>query len=609
MPLPHYAVAATALAALVAFSAPAHTHSELPDPDRSAARPLPDHDPDATSGGRSALEIAEDLGEANGVRLRQTLQTLAAMGPDALPARAAIRAVAEHGGGSAVRETMDEELRLGALAALIAIQAPEGPDLLREKILDPDYAERDSSYAGMLDGTAHIGVDSDTLIRDMIWLTGTAPEHAARLMTLDGLEPPIQSALEEAVFETAHGADATGHFLARLHGLDFLDDSAKVAYAADHLEIARDRNNTNPTRDALVGVGTDAALDLALALLADQGFAPYQTIVRFAQGPMPAETVADHLLAEALANDSELDIGRIASSIGSMLRDAGTSEAGPGIDTETQHVMYLDAMRTLIDAGPSDTHAIVGVRQTVRLLQSNDDVPLDIALDPIFDLFDQGGAGPAVHDAAERALAQSPGRLADHDPAYFIDRSVDLIWSGGTPAQANLPLHILTALIRAPEHAGLVVDTIAETIDPHRNDWTVNPAAAVVMAAGTVPTLAHTPVRETAGAVMGKAIANPALDLDYLGPHFARGGAGVAMLDGNTVEGVIAVFRPTIFATEKPSEYIFDMQSFMQPMMGQPAWLHRNPEALATWTAFLQRVIDLDDPDFSPTARAALDAL
>jgi len=42
-------------------------------------------------------------------------------------------------------------------------------------------------------------------------------------------------------------------------------------------------------------------------------------------------------------------------------------------------------------------------------------------------------------------------------------------------------------------------------------------------------------------------------------------------------------------------------------MLERPRWLLQDAQAQAEWLAFLQRVIDLDDPDFSPTARRALE--
>jgi len=575
----------------------------LPDPDVMAASELPAHDPDAVQSGKTALEHAEALGDERSLTRRMALQALAEMGVDALPARDIVRFVAEHGGAPGMTDAAADELRLGALSLLGIMQAPEAEDMLRQQILDPDSLARGDSYAVLLQATGQIGIDADVLRHDMLWLVDTAPDHASHLMVLDALDTPVQISLQEAIFEHGHDTAATQHFLAVLPDLDFLDDATKVAYLADHRDIAE--GQFNQTRDVLVAIGTDAALDVALELDAERGFAPNQTISRFANGPMPAEQVAGHLLDQARVETSEQDISQVLSSFEAMVRDLADGASSPD-DRAEYRQLFTDANSALIVEGPGDAHRIVGIQRQVLYLQRQDNVPLAPALDPIFDLLESEGVGPAVYNAAARSLQQSPGRIAERDPEYFVDRAVDLLWSGRTPELAELPVTLLAGLMRTPAHVELVVDSVAEQFDPHQDSWVMNPATAVALFSGTLQGLDHSPVRETAAGVMGKAIASPALDMDYLGPHFARGGPALALLDHNTVDGVIAVFSPVVFAPEKPDSYAFDMNSFMQPMLARPAWLQQDTEAMARWTDFLDEVVALDDPDFSPVAQQAL---
>lgn len=577
-----------------------------PDPDTMAASSVPDHDPDAVHAGKTALEHADGLDDERSMRRRMALQALAEMGVDALPARDIVRFVAEHGGAPEMSDAATDELRIGALSVLAAMQAPEAEDLLRQQILDPDYLARADSYATLLEATHQVGIDAGLLRHDLLSLVDAAPEHASRLMVLDALDPPVQIALQEAIFGRDHDQAATRHFLANLPALAFLDDARKVAYVAQHRDVAEQQ--ANQTRDVLVAIGTDAALDMSLALDGDRGFARHQTISRFAAGPMPAPRVAQHLLAEARAQSSEQDISHVLSSFEAMVRDLATDAPSQEARTEYQR-LFTRANSALIADGPTDTHITVGIQRQILFLQRHEALPLPPALDPIFDLLERGGISPAVHDAAARSLRQTPARIAERDPAYFVERSIALLWAANTPELADLPLNLLTALMRTPGHVDLVVETVAQQIDPHLDSWVMNPATAVAMYSGTLPGLDHSPVRETAASVMGKAIASPALDMDYLGAHFARGGGTLATLDHNTVNGVIAVFSPTIFAPEKPASYAFSMESFMQPMLGRPAWLQRDPEAMAVWTGFLDRVVALDDPDFSPIAEQALAGL
>ncbi|MCC5968424.1 MAG: hypothetical protein JJU15_00575 [Pararhodobacter sp.] len=598
----------TGLAAIfcvMAFTAPAGAQTP-PDPDAMAAEPVPEHDPDATQAGKTALEHAEDLGDERSLRRRMALQALAEMGVDALPAREVVRFVAEHGGTPDMTDAATDELRIGALSVLATMRAPETNDMLRQMILDPQSLARGDSYATLLRVAGESGVDHDTLRHDLHGLVEAAPDHASHLMVLDALDTPLQSDLQEAVFNTDHDPAATGHFLANLPVLDFLDDADKVAYAVEHRAHAE--RQFNQTRDVLVAIGTDAALDFAMELDTGRGFARHQTISRFAAGPMPAAQVAGHLLDAARAEGEEREISQVMSSFEAMVRDL-SNDAPSGEARADYQRLFTRANSTLITQGPGDAHAIVGIQRQILFLQRHEDLPLQPALDPVFDVLESGSVSPAVHNAAARSLQQTPARIAERDPAYFVDRAMDLLWAGDTPELAELPLTLLTSLMRTPDYVDLVVEAVADQIDPHLERWVMNPATAVAMFSGTLRGLDHSPVRETAAAVMGKALASPELDMDYLAPHFGRGGAALAFLEHNTVDGVVAVFTPVIFASEKPDNYLFNMDSFMQPMMGRPAWLQRDQHSLDLWIGFLDRVVALDDPDFSPVARQALTAL
>lgn len=583
---------------------PAAQAKNLPDPDAMASHPLPEHDPDAMLDGKTALGHAEDISADGGTKPRAALQALARMGVDALPARAVVRAYADEGGPYTRGSKEDDDLKVNSLSVLAAMCAPEAEDLLRQKIMDPDYLTHDRSYEILLTASGQIGVDHDTLVQDMIFLVETAPDHASRLMVIDALEAPVQSALHEAVFRTDHDQAATRHFLANLPALRFLDDAAKVDYLLVHRELAARQHQQ--TQEVLAGIGTDAALEAALRLDGDNGVERHLTISRFVRGPMSLDKILDNLLAEARARSSRQDVGRVISSLESMVRDR-TDDAGARAERAEHLRLFVDAMGSLIADGPSDVHSVTGIQRQVLFQQRHEDAPLAPALDPIFDLFEAAGS-PAVQTAAARALLQSPARIAAGDPEYFVDRSLALLWTATTPELAELPVGLLSALMRSPDHVELVVDRIAEQVDEHQDGWSVNPATAVVTVAGTIGGLDFSSVREKAGGVMGKALASRALDMDYLGPHLARGGGALAVLESNSVEGVIAVFTPNVFAEEKPVQYGFPMESFMQPMLGRPAWLQRDPDSLESWIAFLEEVEALDDPDFSPTARQALQA-
>jgi hypothetical protein len=567
---------------------------------------LPDHDPEATLNGTTALEHAEGLERAHPMHQLNALKALAEMETDALPAFDAVRATAERARAPEMTDKDADDVRIGALSVLVSMQAPEAVNLVREKILDPDYFARDIPYTVLLESAGRIGIADDVFLEDLLSLVDRMPDHATRLMALDALVDPTQGALEQAVFNSDHDSTATEHFLVNLADLAFLDDDAKVAYVADHRQIAE--HQADGTRDALAGIGTEAALDLAMQLGGQQDAERLRTISRFAGGAMPAQEIADRFLAEAQAKSSKQEIRQVMSLFESSVNDMILEAEAPE-DRAAYRRLFIDANGTLIADGPTDTHVLVGITRQILYLQRHDDLPLEPALGPIFDLLEAGSVSPAIYNSVAESLQVRPSAIAAHDPEYFITRTLALLWDADTPELANLPVSVLTALMRERGYAEPVVAQIADQIGPYQNSWAVNPAAAVAIFSGTLPWLDHTPVREAAAGVMGKVFVSPAIDMNFLLPYLGRGGGNLARLDHNTVDGVISVFTPTIFPEEKPETYPIAMESFMQPMLGRPAWLQQDPEAMATWIKFLERVAALNDSDFSPIARQALSAL
>lgn len=564
-----------------------------PDPEAAAQQPVPEHDPEARLRGKSAIEHAEDLGAPEMVRRLMALQALIDMGPDALPARDVVRFVVEHGDGTGFPDAQIDELRLGALSALYAMKAPETLDLLRAKIIDPDFVARDGSYAGLLDAAMQVGLDTEILTRDLMSLTEVAPGHAERLMTLKALPPGVQAPLEEAVFEAPHGDRAIRHFLENLPDMPFLDDAERVDYVLASLDAAG--LNHGRGQEILAGIGTEAALDAALSIAPLDGMSRYQLIGSFADGPMSSQSVTEHLLKEVDAAEGDQQIGLVVSVLERILRD---DDGG----------IFPRAMTQMIESGRTAEHRRAGVQRQILFLQRNPDADAATALRPIFALLGDPAASPELRIAADKALRQSPARLAAIDPDYFIAEAVDLIWPASGPAEAELPLALLSPLMSSADLAPRVVDAIEARFAAHLTDWSINPATAIAIGSGTTRGLERSPARETAAIMMGKAIQSTAIDLSYMGPHLARNGAALADLEANTVAGVIGTYEPTIFANDKPASYDFAMEPYMRPMLARPARFAQDPEAKAEWLAFLRRVADLDDDNFSPTARRALDA-
>ncbi|MEI4264157.1 hypothetical protein [Roseovarius sp. D0-M9] len=590
--LRHHVLIATTMIAFLALpgALSAQTYAP-PDPDTAAQEPLPEHDPEAQLRGKTALEHAEDLAEPVMMRRLMALQALIDMATDALPARDMVRFTVEHNGSGAFSDAQIDELKLGALSALYAMRAPETEDLVRSAIIDPDFVTRDKFYSGLLEAATQMGVDHATLTRDVTSILDTAPDHAVRLMALNGLPGPVQVALEQAVFDAPHGEVATLHFLDRLGDMSFLDDESRIAYVIDNRQAAG--VDPEASLDALAEIGTEAALDAAIAIGPSDGLPRAHLVASFAKGPLPSETVMERLLEEAQAAEGDRQIGLVVAVLERTLREDAT--------------LFARAMTQLIEDGPTDAHRSVGIARQVLYLRRNADADAAAALRPVFAVLNDTDASREAKIAADKSLRQSVTRIAAMAPDYFIAESVALIWPAQTPSEAEVPMALLRPLMSSDDLAPRVVTAIGDRFHDHLTDWAINPATAIAIASGTTRGLERSPTREAAAIMMGKAIESPAIDLEYLGTHLARNGAALASLDQNTVAGVIGTYVPTIFAQDKPESYDFAMEPYLRPMLERPRWLQQDAEALAEWTAFLQRVVDLDDENFSPTARRALD--
>jgi len=574
----------------VPTTVPAQSYTS-PDPNAAARLPLPAHDPAAQLRGKTALEHAEDLAEPVMMRRLMALEALIDMGTDALPARDMVRFVIERDQAGAFSDAQIGELKLSALSAMYAMQAPETEALLRSAIIDPDFVSRDRFYVGLLNGVKQVGIDTDILTRDLTVLVDTAPDHAIRLMRLNELPDPVQVALEQAVFEAPHGEGATRHFLRHLVELPFLDDESRIAYVLDNPQSAGLALDVSV--DALAAVGTEAALDAALAIGPSEGVPHARLIERFAVRSVPRETVMRRLVQVAKSLAESQRIGLVAGIIERTLGD----------DT----ALFASAMTALIEEGPTDAQRIIGLRRQVLFLLRQENADAATALRPVFAVLTDVTASPEVKTEAANALQLSVTAVARMDPDFLIAESAALIWHAWTPSEAELPLALLMPLMSSSELAPRVVTSIGQRFEDHLTDWSINPATAIVIASGGTRGLDRSPTREAAAIMMGKAIQSPAIDLDYLGRHLAQNGPVLASLEQNTVAGVIGTFVPTVFAPNKPDSYDFAMEPYLRPMLERPRWLQQDAEAQAEWVAFLQRVVALDDENFSPTARRALD--
>ena len=192
----------------------------------SSSASLPTHNPDAKFNGKGVLEYAAQLSDLNPAVQQRALNSIRKFGVDGLPARDKVRAL--------VDSSAAPTIKVMALSVLAGMKDPDAQSLVRQKLADPEFSDKDVAYRGLLRGTKELGVDEATLQADLLAIYAKNPAHAVRLMKMRALPASVQNALAKTVFESDHDAATTQFFMQNLTTLHFLDDAQRVAYIKAH---------------------------------------------------------------------------------------------------------------------------------------------------------------------------------------------------------------------------------------------------------------------------------------------------------------------------------------------------------------------------------------
>lgn len=591
--------------------------AERDNPERTAHEAPPEHDPEATYEGRTAQQHAERLSDLSHGRQIDALRDIAAMGVHGLPAREAIHGLIDGIEARNLDPRVAEHVELAALGTLYAIEAPEAPAMVRQRILDPGYSERTDAYARLIAAALDTGMDAQTLGANVIELVDSDPDHAARLLRTETLPENIQADLAEALFPLDHDEDTARFFLSRLAGLDFIDPPQALNYVRTHQALARE--NARDTHNLLAAIGTEEALDLALAIGDTTAVREPQLVGRFAQSEMGPERAMERMLEPAMEADKPAAMGaaidgmeRLTQELARPFRGREPEPGTPELNLEMVHDLHVGALTRLIEEGPSDAHQSLGVERLGGFLRNNREVPANPALDPIFAI----ATGPdqsreAMLHARQTLLSTvtSFGGALEQDPEYVYSNSVRMLWTSTDAETAEAAQRIFSGARRSPEHAALIVDQLHQTMQPHLDEWAVNPAAAVALSLASLDAFNGQPAREQGTIVVGQLIASEKAELAYLNQALRQNMNALAEADTNSAVGLIGLLEPTIFAEHQALHREFEPAALASVMLQQPAWLDEEPEAAKQWQDFLQKVAAADREHFSATARDALNAL
>ena len=587
------------------------------DPERMARQAVPEHNPEATYEGRTARQHAERLSDLSHMRQLAALRDIAAMGVHGLPAREAIHDLIDGIAARDLHPRVADEVELVALGTLHAIQAPEAPAMLRQRILDPGYSDRTDTYGRLIGAAVDTGMDPQSLGADVTGLAASDPGHAARLLRTETLPDTVQAALAQTLFPLDHDEDTARFFLERLADFDFLDHAQELDYVRSHRALAS--ANSRATRDLLVSIGTEEALDLALDIGDTTAVREPQLVGRFAQSKMGPERAMGRMLEAAMTaetpetiNAATNSMGRLTQALARPFKGREPEPGTPELNLGTVHALQVGALTRLIQEGPSVEHRSLGVESLGQYLRNDREVPVNPALDPIFAIASSPEHGREAMLNAQQTLQRtvtSFGGALEQDPEYVYVNSVRMLWTSTDAETAAVAQRILGGARRFPEHAALILDQLHQTMPAHQDDWAVNPAAAVALSLASLGPFDRQPAREQGTIVVGQLIASEKAELTFLNQALRQHMNALAQADNNSVAGLIGLLRPTIFAEHHALHREFEPAAFARVMLQQPAWLEDDPAAATQWQAFLQEVVAADREHFSATAQEALNAL
>jgi len=563
-----------------------------PNPEVAAEADLPEFNADAKYSGKTALEYAAGLNDLNPRIQIQALQALSRFKVDALPARDAVKKL--------LASDASDQVKLGCLAVLTDMKAPEANALFRQKLADPKFFKGRGAYATLLTGSKKAGIDPATLKADLMKLADSDPDHAMTLLATRRAPGEAEQALAQKIFEAEHGEAATAYFLSRLAQLQFLDDAARIAYMrkVNHIVTRNPRN----AQQTLLQMGSEEAMDYSLQLQTGNAAQRYAIMLQFATRKVDPLKVLALLMADAKAAKTSAAINTPCTHIDSLVRGMVMRKNPQADAAQTKVAEFYVA---LVVEGPLDEHRGLGITRVINLVQTKPKMPMS-TLDPIYAICVDPAAKPALRIAVAKTLGARAQHFAQRDADYIIKNSVAAMYAGKTAAETVNWERALTQIGYRPNLAPVLVEAIVTGADSHMDAWSMNAAGAVLMTIGGQPGLHRTPARENASVVVGKILVHPNADAKHLQRSMARGFGQLALLDYNTVAGTIGMLEPTIFAKGNTVGGNYDTRQLAGALRRAPAWLKADPKELKKWKAFLQRVATDADKQYAVHAQWAL---
>ena len=281
----------------------------------------------------------------------------------------------------------------------------------------------------------------------------------------------------------------------------------------------------------------------------------------------------------------------------------------PGPRSEAIVAKYTAAMAGMIKEGPTDDHKALAVARLTNTINATPGMPAT-ALAPALEALVDPASPEVVRGTAQRDVPRYVRSLVMRDPKGLVAVTIDAMWKCRDATGATGCEQIFSQVARYPKFAELAVDTIAGQVDGKLDTWGVNPVASVLMLIGGNTNNRANAVKTKASIAFGKCAASRKADMAYLQRKLNSGRSRIMVY--NTVDGMIGILEPTVFAgfeTVNHQFYPNQFASYLSVPNYFPAEVRSDAAAKEKWRAFLTKVAEKNDPKWSAAAKTGLQKL
>lgn len=474
---------------------------------------------------------------------------------------------------------------------------------LTRAVFESDHNDQARDY--LLNRFAQLDfIDEEARIAYMDRLVETDFERAAQLMMRRTLPDAFQTRLVRAILAIrdaslpvtqTHNDQIMVFFFQQMAHMDFLEPDEKFQFVADNSAYASRPNIRPHAHRVLLSVATPEAMRRVTNDLVMNPPQKYQMMIQFAQAGVDPIHVFDEMLRDFNESTQEDSISQTGAYLDLLTRQIGArTDEGRALEAH-----FITTMSGLITEAESPVHGAIAALYLVNFAKEAPEVSVLRPLEAVFAVLGNTEAPDVVRGTAGEQLKAAANALFDRPG--FVDRTVQALWEGQDINATLFPEEILIEGVgRNADRVKRVIRSLVRDVDDHLNDWSINPAGAVLLQIGgifhTRNELAVTPEYEQLSFALAKIFVSPHANQQYLSERgeMYRMLYGAMLAPGmNTVDGMIALYDTFMFSDEGSVLHGLDTPALANSALGQARTgryvVAQGPEAVATWRAFLER--------------------